>query len=360
MSQTITTGPAQSSTAALEEAIRRAGGPRGVGLAGPRRLAETMQTVAFCFHPGMDIPNIGRQGFNFNVPYPALRRMEPILLHVFPAARIKPRTTGVGFIGATASSGIADERGFEYGGAVPAGGAGKHIERYNQMPSVSANYLVTAHKQRGMVRLDSMTSQGDEELNLHVALFDAVFRTPFLKDKRAVDVELEHWPAFIDQVAGKLLGRFLKRDGLPEDFEDRGRQLIREVGKSVEGLRSYALNPSTGVLPTTKKEMEVAAKTGQGKFFLNDEDQFLLKQFPSFKMDSEVERAQAAMRQTLEHNGQNSSDNTAALLKLAEQAQEANRISAAALAQNTAILQEMAAQRAQSDAVLKQLLNQKP
>lgn len=306
------------------------------------KAAEDVKTVKFAWHPWMPIPNIGAEGFKFNVAYPVLDRLRPIPLPVFPYPHVKPRSSAQAFalLGATLAE------------AIPSAGSRAHIEQRYQMPSTSMEYLKTAYRRFGMTGLESMTATDERELLSSFVLYEAVMGVA--RDEEEAEagrlpegLVLEDYPAWLAGGAPRALSLAMAKgvtlDGrqfkLDSGMRARAQKLINEILAGVNQAHEMALNASDGLLPNTKKLLNITANHGQGgKNHLDALDEWLLKQFPSFRMDTDVERAQAALKETFQHSAQAAGANSDAILLIAQQ--------------NQAILNELVESRKQSNKML--------
>lgn len=271
------------------------------------RQVESIQSARFAFHPWCPIPNFGSDGFRFNVQYAVLDRLVPIFLPAFPYPKIIARSAGMfALIGATLTE------------AVPSTGSQSKVETLLQMPSVSIAELRMAYGDKGMVELASLLAHDPQELAKSLILFEAVMGVAQSADasdskRRPPDLVLEDFPMWLETDAPRALRAGLRKVvvrgneyKLTSAQIPKGEQLIEEIKNSIALAESAALNPSDGILPRTKELLNITANNGQGgKTHLDRLDNFLLEQYPSFRMDTDVERAQKAMQSALEagHHG---------------------------------------------------------
>lgn len=307
---------------------------------------DTMQTVRVCWHPWMPISMLSSNGTKFNIPAPRpprrpyFERLSPIILPAFPAQNILPRKAPYGFLGNLVSSDprLPSEGGDGFGLAVTSGAVGSHVEQITQMPRTSVDALVTAYGKFGLVELESLASEGAQELRQRILLYRGIFETDFTDDEensvRATDLILEAWPSWLASEAERALKRAIDHGvavageiaRLPKSFARIGEQLISEVSFGIARAEDMALNESSGVLPLTKTAMEAKEKRSYDKL-----DFFLLEQYPSFEMDTDIERAARANTEAMKEAGKGSEQIGTAVLEMAKQ--------------NTAILQELAESR---------------
>lgn len=298
---------------------------------------DTTQTVRFCFNPWMELSNLDGSGTKFNIPYARIERFRPILLPAFPAPKISPRKAPMGFIGNLVTGDAGDENNL-IGMAVASGGVGSHVETVVQMPSTSVEYLLTAWKRYGMVELKSLKSDGARELKERVLVFRGVFESG---EMPAVSMILEAWPGWLaDDAPGvldRLFSKGVKLDGdnlrLPEKLLGVAEQMVTEVSASVARAHEAALSESSGILPNTKALYE-----SKQKLTFDKQDRWLLQQFPSFEMDTEIERAQKANEQAMQESAKAGGQTASAMLELAQQ--------------NAAILKELAESRKENAATM--------
>jgi hypothetical protein len=284
-------------------------------LASTMKRVETVNTVKFVFHPWMPINNIGGDTFSFNVHYAVLERLKLIPIPVFDYARIVP--IGRGFAIASAVTG-------EFG-AIPSRNQVR-VETLMQMPSTSVEALRTAYSKFGLVELASLESHDVQGARASFTLFANVFReaaseADLDRGFRPPGLTLEGYPAWLDHYAPRVLVALASQ---VETFDmPRAEQLVAELRESFRLAEEAALSPSTGILPKTKELLNITANGGSGgKTHLDDADNWLLKQYPSFEMDTDVERARAAMQRAIESGNQGQKDLTATMVEMMGQQQQ--------------------------------------
>ncbi len=357
------------------------------------REVETIKAVRFCLHAWMPFPNFGPDGFRFNVHYPELPRLEPIVLPTVTRPEIKgPAPRGgfglLGNIGTWRGSDTTSGRGEDdfspgFGGNIPAG-QGAQVEQVYQRPAESVYNLLTAFGGYGLVELKSMASD-EGGLELSFLLFEAVMGEARSEEeldagRRPAGLVLEDFPGWLSRgapdafryaAARKKVSRMVRlRDGRFElrefpfratpDEEARAEALISAVAASVKQATTRALNPDNGVLPKTRRLMQVGKNGGvEGKHHHDTLDLFLMGQFPSFPMDTDVDRAQTAVREAVVAGGENAAAVAEALRRQAEVQEMIARNQAEATARQDAIIATLAeGQRAQT-ALLERLLKEK-
>lgn len=335
----------------IAEVLQTMGGP---GMPVPDlqetiKQVESVKTVKFAFHPWYPHPNFGPDGFRFNIPYPVLNRLELIPLAVFQYPEIVPRASGqFALMGATLAE------------AVPSMSSQSKVTTRMQMPSVSMRELHVAYSKFGMVELASLTAQNEEELAQSFVLFHAVMAPARrVKDSEGREIDLEE-----DLIAGRRpadmpLEDYAKVPGnlLPSNSSSskswlvgeapralrsalkgikingrtysiaqsqiaQGEKLIQEIHTSILRAHEAALSPSDGILPNTKKLLNITANRGQGgKTFVDHLDMWLMDQYPSFAMDTDVERARKSMQSALEANSQGSGEFNTGIMAILQQQQ---------------------------------------
>src|SRR5262245_48919078 len=252
------------------------------------KRVESVNTVKFVFHPWIEINNIGPDGFNFNVHYARLERLKLIPIPVFDYARIIPQSNNFSLMSAV----VGDI------GAIPSRNQNK-VETLMQMPTTSVEALKTAYSKYGMVELPSLESFDEQSLRASFMLFGQIFREVENDEDRNIGrrprgLVLEDFPLWLDHDAPNLI-EHLRRTEVLDDVE-RALRLITELRESIRLAEEAALSPSVGILPRTKELLNITANRGTGgKTHLDELDEWLLKQYPSFEMDTDVERARAAM-----------------------------------------------------------------
>jgi hypothetical protein len=131
---------------------------------------------------------------------------------------------------------------------------------------------------------------------------------------------LEDYPHWLDHVAPRLVQVLHSEKQLLEP--DRAMQLLSEIRQSVSLAEEAALSPSVGILPKTKEGLNITANRGTGgKTHLDALDEWLLKQYPSFEMDTDVERARAAMQNAIESSGQGNQEVLSTMVQMIKQQQ---------------------------------------
>lgn len=310
------------------------------------RQVESVKSVKFAFHPWLPISNFGSDGFRFNIPYPVLERLTLIPLAVFPYPKITPRANGQFALGmATLTE------------AVPAMGSQSKVETLMQMPSVSMRDLYTAYSKFGMVELQTLASHDEAELSENFILFHAVMglagtdangnelEEDLKAGRRSINYTLEDLLkpspdlmdprvssnfSWLDNGAHHALRTALKgvtikgqRYAIAQSQIAKGERLIEEIKTSVYRAHQAALNPSDGILPRTKELLNITANKGQGgKTHLDNQDSWLLSEYPSFRMDTDVERAQRAMQGAIEAGNQSGDEFKSGVLAMMQQQQQ--------------------------------------
>jgi hypothetical protein len=262
-------------------------GLTGRSLAIAAKTEESIETVRFMFHPWTPLPNISLQGRKYGVQHNVLQRMELIPLSTWKLPVILPRQGGFAFGGTTGGP----------FGAFPTGSVGSRVEHRLQFPIESVLNLILAYGSEGpnnigMVELGSLKGDTDRVKAENILLFKAIMDP-------AQDVILEKMPEYLSETAPqlaeaacengvKLMGRVIPMSPLAPE---KSTVLLREINASI----TAATVAGKRILANTKSDL-ADAKIGQAdvKRKLDDLDKWLLGQFPSFSMDSDVERAAQA------------------------------------------------------------------
>lgn len=281
------------------------------------RTQEHINTVRFAFNPWTPIPNVSLSGFGFGIQHVVLKRMELIPLKTWKVPDIKPRTSPFA-LGITPT-----------GGVFPAGSVGSTIEHVLQFPLTSAR-LLTEHfgnagaNNIGVVELSSLMAVEDRDKFEAVLLYEAVMKTPLEDgDLSGVDVCLEDLPKFLASHAPKLLER-VATNGIRgyklAQWRGRGEVMIEHLRQAVAAATKFALDPTQGVLPKTKQSLIAASKgINDSKAIPDKLDQWLLGQFPSFSLDTDVERAaraNAGVTEAIRASGAQNAQSTAELIDM--------------------------------------------
>ena len=298
----------------MADALRELSGPDAIipDLSSTIKRVESVNTVRFVFHPWLPINNLGADGFALNVHYLVLDRLKLIPITVFDYTRIINKRSGFSLM----SSIVGDIGGIPGRGQV-------ELETVMQMPATSIDYLRTAHGAKGLVELESLISANPEELHYSYGLYHSIFREAqndedLKRGHRPPGLVLEDFPRWLDKDASRLLF-----DMQGENVE-KGAKLISEIRKSIDLAFEAALSPSVGILPKTKEGLNITANRGTGgKTHLDAQDEWLLKQFPSFEMDTDVERARMAMQTAIEAGNAGQQNVTKVMVELMAQQQAA-------------------------------------
>src|ERR1051325_6524614 len=321
------------------------------------RQVESVKSVKFAFHPWLPISNFGSDGFRFNIPYAVLERLTLIPLAVFRYPRITPR--GGQFAFGLSTLGV-DPTGFSTAfevGAVPAMGSQNKVETLMQMPSVSMNALYTAYSKFGMVELEALASHDEAKLSENFILFNAVMGLARCDEEgNELEQDLEaglrskHFTledllkpspdlmdprhsrsiSWLETGAPRALRAALKgvsikgqRYAIAQSQIASGEKLIEQLKQSVYRAHQAALNPADGILPRTKELLNITANKGTGgKTHLDNQDSWLLSEYPSFKMDTDVERAQKAMQGAIEAGNQTNDEFKTGVMAILQQQQQ--------------------------------------
>jgi len=279
------------------------------------KRVESVNTVKFVFHPWIELKNFGPDGFAFQVQYAVLQRLKLIPIPVFDYARIVPVSNNFSLMSAV----VGDI------GAIPSRNQNK-VETLMQMPTTSVEALKVAYSKFGMVELASLESFDEQSLRASFMLFGQVFReaegeADLAVGHRPPGLLLEDYPAWLDVDAPRLLEQLRRAEILTE--MDRAEQLVAELRESIRLAEEAALSPSVGILPKTKEGLNITANHGVGgKTHLDELDVWLLKQYPSFEMDTDVERARNAMQQAIESGNQGNQDLMKLMAGMMQQQQE--------------------------------------
>lgn len=282
-------------SAALLESLTP--GLSAASLAEVGRQEESLDSVMFAFNPWQIIPNVDLKGFRFGVHHVVLPRMSLIPLVTWKNPEFIPRTQGFALAVVTPS------------GSFPGGNVGSKIETRLQFPSKSAQILLEAYgddgaNDIGFRVLRSLTADSDTGKIESVLLFRALMETALDSDVApGSQWLLEHLPTFLRDVAPLLLKRAIV-DGvdvqgravkLPTRSRAKGERLLAELQSAIAGAHRRALDQNTGILPFTKSELIASGKGLKERKALPDKlDEWLLTQFPSFSLDTDVERAMRA------------------------------------------------------------------
>lgn len=308
------------------------------------RTAESIDTVLFGFNPWCPIPNIELKGFLFGVQYVVLERMCLIPLKTWKTPDIQPRLGGFA-VGAITS-----------GGAFPSGAVGSRVTQKLQFPSQSAKNLLTVYGKDSSTNIGFTVFRslgGDTDLLKleSLILFRSVMETRLEKDgPRGIDMTLEALPRFLAGEAPKLLKEVIVNGfdingdmfKLSKGCQHKGELMIEDIVNSVAAATRRALDENSGILPHTKQDLIAAAKGLRDVKVSEDRlDSWLLTQFPSYSLDTDVERATRANRSVTDAIRESGQDNALTLRELLDmqrqtmdhlhESQEANKLLVARL-----------------------------
>lgn len=317
-------------------------------LAEQARTYESPENVLFAFHPWPHaIPNSTLAGYSFGVHHFTLPRMQLIELVLWKNPLIQPRQGGFA-VGAITT-----------GGAFPSGSVGSRVDQISQYPSVSAKKLLEAYSagganNLGLIVFRTLGGDTDEAKLESVLLFEALMQTPLEEGApTGQKVLLEDMPRFLNEHAPKLLERALEEgisiDGVPYRFSkkaaERGEGMIADIHESIKAITHRALNEGSGILPMTKRDLTMAGKgVKEVKYATDRLDDLFLVQYPSFSMDTEVERAARATQNVVnaireqQTQPQHSDEQ---LLSLFQQTVEQNRLMTEQLAKANELNQKL-------------------
>lgn len=354
---------------AIAEVMRQHGAP-AADFEETLREIEAVKAVRFAWHPWMPLNNIGGDSFQFGVNLPVLGRLEPIPLLTVTRPEIlgpKPGLTLTGrtyFVGSDSS---LEESATGFGGAA-VGGKGANVRQFRQTPENTLADLLNAFNHFGMTALASLDAADERELELSFSLYETVMGEAHDEaeeeaGRRPAGLLLEDFPRWLDRGApraveraysngivrmvadvrdGKVVGYVPKRYAAPKVQERRIEQLISEIRAGIMRAEATAIGPENGILVRTRKLIQNAKNNLEGKGHFDGQDLWLMEQYPSFPMDTDVERASNAVQEAVETGAKANAETTAALLAVVQQNQqfmqmmaqqqaETNRLLAAAL-----------------------------
>lgn len=272
------------------------------------RQAENTLAMRFIWHPWADIPNLAVNKIRGNTKYMVLPRMELIPLFAWPVPVILPANSGIGSL---------QPNGY---GAVM-GPIGTVVKQRSMLAFESQRYFEKWYGNLGCRVIECLTAETDIEKVEAFVLYEGVMKNtrPVLergeeggRTMAGVDVCIQDLPEFLSKDAPAMLDHVL-RNGV--DFKggdlskgltpglyklrpaarQKGEAMIKELGRNVGFAVDMALNEETGILVVSRGELQAAAAHVAGaKARLDRRDEFLLKQFPDFSMDTAVERASRA------------------------------------------------------------------
>lgn len=287
------------------------------------RIIETARTVKYAWHPWpADINNLGGDGFKYGIQHQWLRRHQLIALPVYRVAQFKTLAPGGFAIGGQAG-GFASEGGIAIVGGMPARPAADYVQQRDQLPSESAQLLMAQYGEVGMTILESLTAQSEAEEQRAYTLFYAVM-CQAVDGVAGIEVINEDLPGWLaesapialdrairegvrvgdlrlpknDKFGASLVARFADRKLQPA-AEDRalGLRMIAEMEDGIARAIDKAINPATGVLVESVKQIQGAAgNQPHQKRALDRLDQALMKEHPGFNVDPSLERTLELVR----------------------------------------------------------------
>lgn len=329
---------ADITAAALLESLRP--GLSSASLGRATRPVESLDSVLFAFNPWLPFVNFSLKGFGGGIQIPVLNRLELIPLRVWkqPDIQVRPGGFTVGSINTS--------------GAFPSGSVGSKVTQRFQFPSESAKNLLAMYGSEstsniGMIVFRFLGGETDKEKLESILLFRAVMETPFDGQRRGCDLLLEELPKFLIEKAPGLLkdacriGVALSDKefaGLSPNAHELGETMIEDIQSSIAAATARATAETTGILSVSKREI-IQASRGQKdvKLIADDLDNWLLEQFPSFRMDNDIERSMRATQgiaDAINKSGQNQEMTMTQLIEL-------NRLTLEQLANANALNQKL-------------------
>jgi hypothetical protein len=270
-----------------------AGLPAGLQQSGATRPAEDVSTLKFAFHAWADINNRDVHGVRFHMAgyHAFLRRMELIFIPTLEVPKIRPKNNGFA-VGKVTPFGVS-----------AAAGVGSDVSQALQLPSETCAMIIRAYGEYGLTILESLTAVTPEEKLESILLFEGVMRTE--EGIRGVDVIQEDLPRFLREAAPRLLEKAIKEGVVYQGEVRKVERRAREKGLGMIGeLESAAATTNRkaiSVLNKTKNQLAQArAGVNDSKAIADQLDNFLLRQHPSFSLDTDVERVARANSEVIE------------------------------------------------------------
>lgn len=278
------------------------------------RQAENLATMKFVWHPWADVNNRGVNKNRGDIKYSVLPRMQLIPIYAWPVPVIKPAQGGFS-VGSYTS----------YGAFM--GPVGTVVSQRSMLAHESIRLIEKWYGHFGLRSLEALKAETDLDKFEAFLLYEGVMNNvrrlnPQAEDElagetmRGVDICIEDLPAFLQNDAPQMLSYILEHGvnftgsklapGFKAGFyrfnrerrtavETKGGRMIGEMLRNVEAAIDCALNEETGILVVTRGQLAQAGMQITGaKARMDRLDEFLIKQFPSFSMDTAVERASRA------------------------------------------------------------------
>lgn len=341
------------------------------------RQSQSLQTMMFVWHCWLDITNRTGTGNAGKLRYSTLPRTELIPLFAHPVYNITAGAGGFSYGGQMGDMKASEDGNLVHGfGTYAAGGKSVNTPRsmlaHESRIFIEKNYGEKGPGAAGCLVLESLTAEDDAAKVEAIMLYEGVMKNtrPIGEGEnsvRGVDVLIEDLPEWLRTEAPQMLDYILKNgvDYAPGVIAEKiklgiatghyrleatarakGKAFIKDLLRNVTVAVRLAVDKQRGILSITKGEIQKAkSHMPDSKQRPDFRDEFLLEQFYSFSMDTDVERAQRA--------------NQPLAASLERSAEVSNMTTQAMLDHNRMLLEEMKAMRAEVNALHSQLASLK-
>lgn len=275
------------------------------------RQTSSLETMEFFWHCAAPINNRAQnKGARGDTYYSELPRMDLIPLFAWPVPVIRARNAA-----------FSIGRFTEHGASL--GPTGVVVTNRSMLSHESATLFEKWYGPIGGLVLPSLTTEADsgkaEALLLYNAIMNNVRPSEEGERERVPGCEtvIEDLPEFLDKEAPLLLDHCIRhgveikaseywpkypagRFNLAERCRGKGEALILDLKRNVDATINHVMNEENGVLIVSRGQIaQAVAGVKDSKSRPDRRDEFYLKQFPSFSMNSPEERAVRASQPTV-------------------------------------------------------------
>jgi hypothetical protein len=207
------------------------------------------------------------------------------------------------FLGSIGSDGQPEGIGSNMSGAMKTNVKGEYV-----YPDEKVGDMVYTFGKYGLVAIRSLTASDQDSINRCQQIFNIVMSG--LSDKTLLEDMPEYFgeqsPYILDKrpypfkfTAMDAVEKALQAGTLFPGDERAANALVEEIKGSIMGAHSAALDSeAAGILAQTREGIQTGQKRGYDKC-----DQWLMGQFPSFPMDTELEKSQKQLMRALDNTG---------------------------------------------------------
>ena len=291
---------------------------------------EALNQTRFVFHAFQDLPIIGPNGVMFNLDAVRLDRRtgrEKVgvthlkRLQLLPVtATLKPKINNKeGFSVSDMFVGALDGKSAPIGfGSGMQNNKRTNVEGVWDYPAAKIADMIYSYGRYSLIASNSVYASSPEEeakvYTLEKILFSGIPADALLEDLPEYfvrDRNQFYYNEFIPEKqpfpfktkAYKVLDEALDKGFINSEYHAKGLILISEIHSSIVQAHVAALDPAqSGVLPTSKTEVASRKKSQFDK-----SDSWFMRQFPSYPMDTEIEKANKQFVRALNQSGEESS-----------------------------------------------------